>query len=108
MRPMILLSTVPEGSMTLVNLEVFDKDGANGEKCVYQFVFESARHPESRPDWAAVYAGQIVRILAERLEQELAVDGPSLSRTNRVRQATIQRTARYDSAAPPRPGDLYM
>lgn len=108
MRPMILLSTVADGPMTRVNLEVFDQDGPNGEKCVYQFAFDSARHPESRPDWAAVYAGQIVRILAERLEQELASDGPSLSRTNRVRQATIQRTARCDSAALPRPGNLYM
>jgi len=108
MRPMIMFSTVPDGLITRVTLEVFDADGPAGSKPLYRFAFDSARHPESRPDWAAVYASRIVRILAERLEQELAVDGPSLSRTGAVRQATIQRAARYDPSPGTSSGTSYM
>lgn len=93
MRPLILLSTVPDGAITRLNLEVFDSARPVGETCVYRFTLDAGVRPDSRPDWSAQYAARLLRVLANRLEAEVSDDGPSMHQSGMVRQASIQRPA---------------
>ncbi len=89
MKQMILVSAAPNGAATRVSIEVFDGDAKPGEAALYRFMTDVERHPESRPDWAAVYAHRVLYDALRRLELELDRGANTHQSSGRVRQSPL-------------------
>jgi len=71
MRPVIHVSTTPDGGVTHVHLQVHDLDDRADNLPIWEYRTSLGREPEHRPTHCHTYAYSVLRQLLGRLEYRL-------------------------------------